>query len=87
MARNDDKDENDDFASISATADRLRLKGRERSRYIDEHMRGFGYRMVPSYVKDDDDDDSGGRYRFGQRRSQSRSRRSRGDDDDDDYAF
>lgn len=91
MARSDDKnDEQDDYESVSRTADRLRLKGRDRSRYIDEHMRGFGYRMVPSYVRDDDDDDDGGRGRFRvggrSRSSSSRSRRSR-DDDDDDYPF
>ena len=86
MPRNDDKSEDDDYASVSRMADRLKLKGRERSKYIHDHMTGFGYRMVPSYVRDDDDDrDAGGRF-FGGSRSSSRRSRS-GDDDEDNYPF
>lgn len=82
-----DKDNgDDDYAHVSAMADRLKLKGRDRSKYIHDHMTGFGYKMVPSYVRDEDDDD-GGRFRFGGgSRSGGRSSRSR-EDDDDGYPF
>jgi hypothetical protein len=86
MPRNDDKDENDDYVSVSRMADRLKLKGRERSKYIHDHMTGFGYRMVPSYVRDDDEDSGESRFFGGSRGKSSRSRRS-GDDDDDGYPF
>lgn len=80
MAKDDyDKDDNEDFDTVSRMAQRLKLKGRERDRYIDQHMRGLGYQSVPTYVKaddDDDDDDGGGRYGF--RGSKGR----RGGDDD-----
>jgi hypothetical protein len=87
MASRNDKSEDDDYASVSAMADRLKLKGKDRTKYIHDHMTGFGYRMVPSYVRadDDDDDDNGGRF-FGRSRSSSRSRRS-ADDEDDSYPF
>lgn len=89
MANREPKSEDDDFTSVSAMADRLKLKGKDRTKYIHDHMTGFGYRMVPSYVRaDDDDDDDGGGGRFfgGRSRSSSRNRRS-GDDDDDAYPF
>jgi hypothetical protein len=94
MAARDDKNDQEDYESVSAMADRLKLKGRERSRYIHDHMTSFGYRMVPSYVRDEDEeDDDGGRFRFGgsrpktrERSSQRRTRRS-DDDDDDGYPF
>lgn len=88
MARDDREDKDtEDFDHVSSMADRLKLKkgSRERSRYIHDHMTGLGYRMVPSYVKDDDDDDDdsrGGRFRF--RGNRGRSSR---DDDDDGYPF
>lgn len=81
----DEKDDADDFDTVSGMADRLKLKkgSRERQRYVHDHMTGLGYRMVPSYVKDDDDDDDDGskRYRFRSRGSG----RGRRDDDDDDW--
>ena len=79
MARNDDKEENDDFAAVSRMADRLKLKGRDRAKYVHDHMTGFGYRMVPSYVRDEDDDRDTSRF-FGGK--SGRSRRSDGDEDD-----
>lgn len=85
--RNDKDDENEDYASVTRMADRLKLKGRDRSKYIHDHMTGFGYRMVPSYVREDDDNDSDTRFFGGRSRSSSRSRRSRDDDDDDGYPF
>jgi hypothetical protein len=73
-------DENDgDFEAVSGMADRLGLKGRERNKYIDQHMTGLGYRMQPTYVPADDEDDDDGDDRF----FGSRRRRARDDDDDD----
>jgi hypothetical protein len=75
-----DKDD-DLLESVTAMADRLKLKGKERSQYIHEHMTRSGYRAIPTYVKDnnDDDDDESTGFFGGKRRSRSRS-----DDDDDD---
>jgi hypothetical protein len=78
-----DKDDDDMFDTVSSMADRIGLKGKERTSYIHEHMTRSGYRAVPNYVKDDgdddDDDDSGGFFRG----SDKRRSRSRDDDDDD----
>lgn len=82
MASSRDKDDPTDFDTVSGMADRLKLRGRDRQKYIHDHMTGLGYRHVPSYVKDDDDDDSSSF--FGSRR---RSRSRRDDDDDDGYPF
>lgn len=72
-------DKDDDFPdAVAEMADRLGLKGRDRSKYIHDHMTRGGYKAVPNYVKaDDDDDDDDGAPFF-----RSRSRR-RGRDDDD----
>jgi hypothetical protein len=87
-----DKDDDDLYDTVSGMADRLKLKGEERGRYIHEHMTRSGYKAVPNYVKaddDDDDDDSGSSF-FGSKRKSSssgngsRSRRSRSRDNDDD---
>lgn len=85
-ARNDDEksDSQKDYDRISATADRLKLKGRDRTKYIHDHMTGFGYRMVPSYVHPDDEDDDDGGSPFFRRSSR---RRGNHDDDDDNYPF
>jgi hypothetical protein len=90
-----DKNDDDLYDSVAAMADRLGLKGRERSTYVHEHMTRGGYRAVPNYVKadDGDDDDDHGSGFFGSSRSRrrssgdanrsgSRSRRSQSDDDD-----
>jgi hypothetical protein len=84
-----DEDDDDFFDVVSATADRLKLKGRDRSKYIDDHMTGAGYRRIQSkesYQRperdDDDDDDGGGRFRVPRRRRGSSGRR---DDDDDSF--
>jgi hypothetical protein len=85
-ARDDKDDSQHDYESVAAMADRLKLKGKDRNRYIHEHMTGIGYRMVPSYVREEEDeDDGGGRFRL--RGNGNRSRRSSRDDDDDDYPF
>jgi hypothetical protein len=52
-----DKDD-DLFDQVSAMADRLKLKGGERRKYIHDHMTRGGYRMEPSYVPDEDSDDN-----------------------------
>jgi len=82
----DEKDEgNEDFDTVSRMAQRLKLKGRERDRYIDQHMRGLGYRSVPTYVRPDDgddDDEDSGRSRYSFRSSRGRGR---GGPDDDDW--
>lgn len=74
-------DEDDgDFGTVSAMADRLKLTGRERDKYIHSHMTGLGYKMQPSYIRaeeGDDDDDDDDRF-FGRR---SRPNRESGDDD------
>jgi hypothetical protein len=95
-----DKDDDDLFDSVSAMADRIGLSGREKSRYIHEHMTRGGYRAVPSYVRDegeDDDDDDGSSTFFGGRRRRptrdqesgghgSGTRRRRSNDDEDWYS-
>lgn len=52
-----DKDDDDLFESVSAMADRIGLTGREKTRYVHEHMTRGGYRAVPSYIPADDNDD------------------------------
>jgi hypothetical protein len=86
-------DKDDDLLdSVNAMADRLKLTGKDRSRYVHEHMTRSGYRAVPQYVKDDsDDEDDGGSGFFssGRRKRSSRDggdqRRGRDRDDDDDW--
>jgi hypothetical protein len=80
--RDDDKtDAQKDYDTTAKQADRLKLKGKDRDDYIHRHMRGYGYKMVPSYVHpdDEDDDEGGGFFR--------RSRRRNRDEDDDGYPF
>jgi hypothetical protein len=73
-----DKDD-DLFDSVNAMADRLKLKGRERTKYVHDHMTRGGYRAVPQYVpaEDNEDDDDDDTPFFSRRRHRSR------DDDDD----
>jgi hypothetical protein len=86
MPRRDDQ-EDDFFDTVSAMADRLKMKGSRRAKYIDDHMREAGYRRVQtrdSYQLADDDDDDGDTGFFGRRKNPSGSRRNR-DDDSDEY--
>jgi hypothetical protein len=53
-----------DFDQVSAMADRLKLKGKDRETYIHDHMTGLGYKPRVSYSKEDEDD-SGNVRRFG----------------------
>jgi hypothetical protein len=91
MAANDKED--DLYDRVAEMADRLKLKGEERGRYVHEHMTRGGYKAVPNYVKadddGDDDDDKGSGFFGSSRRSRSsrdddggRGRRKRDDDDD-----
>lgn len=89
-------DKDDDLLdAVNAMADRIGLKGGDRSKYVHDHMTRGGYKAVPTYVPaddGDDDDDDSDRPFFGSRRKrgsrdQSRSRppRGRSRDDDDDW--
>jgi hypothetical protein len=88
-------EENEDFDTVSAMADRMRLEGKDRQRYIHEHMDRLGYDAVPTYVRreeeGEDDRDRGSGF-FGRERREPRSSRdrdaggrSRRDDRDDWY--
>jgi hypothetical protein len=92
-----DQDDDTMYDDVSAMADRLRLKGRERERYIHEHMTRSGYRAVPNYVLDEEGDEDeegeGGFFGGGRRRPRERRDREggrprpsrRGSRDDDDW--
>jgi hypothetical protein len=80
-------DDDDTFDRVSDLADRLGLKGKDRDRYIHNHMEDMGYGRVTtkeSYQKkhDDDDEKEGrqDRYLGRSRRSSGGNSRSRGDD-------
>jgi hypothetical protein len=61
--RTDDDDESADYEHICNMANRLKLTGRAKDKYVFDHMMGLGYQMIPTYRKprriDDDDDPSG----------------------------
>jgi len=68
-----------DLEAVTAMADRMGLKDKDRSQYISRHMSGFGHKRVTSWIDaEDDDDDSGDGGFFGKRTRKS-------DDDDDDF--
>lgn len=81
-------DDTQDYDTVAAMADRLKLTGDERTRYIHRHMTGLGYRMEPSYVPRDDenDDDDDDEYLPRRKRQErdgrggSRNRRTGNDD-------
>lgn len=84
-----DKDD-DLFDNVNSMADRLKLKGQERTKYVHDHMTRGGYRAVPQYVPaddgDDDDDDSDDTPFFSRKRRKPRggaTNRTKRDDDDD----
>jgi hypothetical protein len=72
-------DDDDLFDTVNKLADRYKLKGKERSSFVHEHMTAGGYDAVPNYVKkkNGDDDDEGGSRFFG-----GKGGRRRRDDDD-----
>ena len=88
-------DKDDDMHDrVLEMADRLKLDGNDRRKYVHDHMTRAGYKMEPTYVLggDDDDDDDGPDDPFFSRRRKSnrdrdqdqdrgRSRRRRRDDD------
>lgn len=51
------EDVNNDHKGVTAMADRMGLKGEERSRYIHSHMTKLGHKPNMSYVPNDEDDD------------------------------
>lgn len=52
------QEENDDLHDIvTKMADRLKLKGSERTKYIHDHMTRGGYKAVPNYVRADEEDE------------------------------
>jgi hypothetical protein len=73
----DDDEATLDLKNVTAAAERLKLKGRDKADYIHKHMVGYGYKANRTYTKPDDDDDNCGGGFFGRRR--------RDDDDDDDF--
>jgi hypothetical protein len=85
-----DKDD-DLYDTVSNMADRIGLKGGEKTKYVHDHMTRGGYKAVPQYVpaddKDDDEDDDDTPF-FGRKRRKPRGgaqRRTRDDDDDDSW--
>jgi hypothetical protein len=85
MAHEDDED--DTFERVSDLAERLGLKGKDRDRYIHNHMEDMGYARVTSkesyQKKRDDDDDKEGRndrYLSRRRSSSGGGNRRSGDD-------
>jgi hypothetical protein len=82
-----DKDD-DLYETVSSMADRIGLKGQDKTKYVHDHMTRGGYKAIPQYVpaddKDDDDDDDDQPF-FSRKRRKPRggaSRRTRDDDDD-----
>lgn len=67
-----------DLEAVTAQANRMKLTGKDRERYIHEHMTRYGYKAKRTYYEPEDDDDNSGGGFFGRRR------RSEGDDDDED---
>lgn len=80
-------DEDLTFDEVSAMADRLGLKGKQRSNYIDDHMIQLGYEPVQSresYVRrqQEEAEDAGNRWGFGGGSSRGSSRSRTRDEDD-----
>jgi hypothetical protein len=91
-----DDDEDDLYDSVSAMADRMGIKGKERQAYIHDHMTQGGYEQIQSresYVKiqqqEEDEGGGGSRWGFGGGggRGGGSSRRSGGRNGDDDDRF
>lgn len=53
--RKSQEDTDNDFRSISGMADRLGLKGEERSRYTHKHMTKLGHKPQTRYVPGEDE--------------------------------
>lgn len=65
-----DEEEDATFDEVSSMAERLGLKGKDRARYIDDHMIGLGYEPIQSresYVRRQQQDDEGGDGGYGSR--------------------
>ena len=87
-----DREEDSLYDDVSAMADRLKLTGSDKRRYIHEHMTRSGYKAVPTYVlaedEDEEEEEESGFFGSGKRRPREhrdrqggRSRRPRDDDD------
>jgi hypothetical protein len=88
----EEEEEDPTFDEVSAMADRLGLKGRDRQSYIDDHMTGLGYDAVQSrsaYVKRQEQEEDQSRGGYGQRWGFQGSRRGNSQrqarDNDDHY--
>jgi hypothetical protein len=84
----DRDEENADFDTVSAMADRLGLEGKERNKYVHEHMDRLGYDAVPTYVRREEESqerESGGFFGGRDRGSSRDSGRRRERDSDDWY--
>jgi hypothetical protein len=77
-----DSEEDSLFDDVSAMAERIGLKGRDKERYIHEHMTRGGYRAVPSYVRDEEEEEEDEGHGSGFFGSGSQRRRQRPDDRD-----
>lgn len=89
MPFRDEENEDSTFDEVSAMADRLGLKGKNRAAYIDDHMVGLGYEPVQSrdsYIRREEEQEQSGpgsRWGIGRGAQQQGGRsRRRGDDDD-----
>lgn len=85
MARDNDDDNLQE--QVESMADRLKLKGKQRSKYIHEHMLQGGYRAEPHYVRDEEEDEDEGSGFFGRRRSRDDDTGSRRNRDDSGSSF
>lgn len=92
FGRQDEEEQDDLFDSLAGLADRIGLKGRERSGFIDTGMTRAGYRRVQSRdmyqrEQDEEDEQSGGGFfgRGGGRPRQQQSSSRRRDEEDDSF--
>jgi len=77
-----DSEEDSLFDDVSAMADRIGLSGKDKERYIHEHMTRGGYRAVPSYVRqeeepEEEDEDGSGFFGNSGTKRRPRERRDR----------
>lgn len=69
------------FDSVKSMADSIGLTGREKNKYVHEHMIRAGYEAIPTYVKASEQDDDGDDF-FSARRPKARRTRSNEDSED-----
>lgn len=68
-----DERKNDDsfLDTVLAMADKMKLEGDDKQRYVHEHMTRSGYKMVPSYVLDGEEESGEGSDFFGNKKRKS----------------